>query len=141
MALEDPILVAGEEGAMVRLVDPDEAGHLPIAVRERGQLALGEPIKVVKSAPLRSPQKASILQRVEVVVEIEPGARRFAKYRAARARGGIDGQQVEMLLVAAFALDVERLAILRPFHPGEINVGIGAEIDLGAAASVRVHHP
>ena len=45
----------------------------------------------------------------------------------------IDRQEVEPLLIAAEALDIECAAVLRPVDAGEIDVGVGAHIDLDAA--------
>ena len=76
----------------------------------------------------------------EIVVERDPGLRGFGDQHFRGARRGIDREQVERLLVAALALDVERAAVLRPVDACDIDVGIGAEIDLGAVRAVGGHH-
>ena len=47
----------------------------------------------------------------------------------------IDGEQLQRLLVAALALDVEGLAVLRPVDAGEVDVGVGPKVDLDRRAA------
>ena len=72
-------------------------------------------------------------------MEVEPGRRGLAEQHARAAVGGIDAEHIEALLVAALALDEQGVAVGRPIDPREIDVRIGAEIDLDPARAVRSH--
>ena len=54
------------------------------------------------------------------------------------AGGGVHGQQVQPALVAGLALDVQGLAVLRPVHPGQVDVGVVAQVHLDARAGQRL---
>ena len=141
MALEHAVLVAGEEETVIRLVDADQAGHRPSPARDRDQLAADEAVEMVEAASLRSPDEAAVLQRMEIAVEVDPGLRGLAENGAAGAARRIDSKKIEALLVAALALDVKGAPVLRPVDTGEIDVGIGAEVDLGSPAARGIDHP
>src|SRR6185436_5232090 len=124
--------IAGEIDAVAPLVDAGHSIHLPIAMGESGPAAAIEPVEVGKTGPLRAPDQAAVAQRFEIVVEVEPGLRPFGEQDRRPAGGGIDAEQIELLLVATLALDEQGAAVRPPVRPCEIDVRIVAQIDLDA---------
>ena len=74
-------------------------------------------------------------------MDIDPGLCGLAGQHARGSGGRIGGEDVEPLLIAGEALDIQRLAIHGPGDTGDIDVGRRAKIDLGVARSIRVHQP
>ena len=88
----------------------------------------------------RRPDEVAVFEGLEVVGQRHPGIRGPRQDHPRGPRRGIDAQQVQRLLVARLALDIEGAAVGGPVHPRQIDVGVGAQIDLRPLARVPVMH-
>ncbi len=109
---------------------------------------------MTEAVALGPPDQAAILEQLVVVTKIDPVIRNrglFGEDRRQRARLRIDPEHVEHGLLAVLALDVERAAIGRPVHAGEVEIGriafgidsrllMRGEIDLHPVLTVGIHH-
>src|SRR3546814_2278623 len=107
MLLDRLVAVRGEEGAVRRLIDPDQFLYRPGAARELGHCAVCPAIEVHEAVAIRTPQQAAVLQRPQIAGDVDPGFRGFGEQRLRRAARRIDREQVEPLLVAVQPLDIE----------------------------------
>ncbi len=87
-------------------------------------------IDVPEARAFGGPQEAAILERAEIIGEVDPGVVLLGEDGLGRAGLRARGQNVEHGLGAVLALGVQRAAVLAPVHPGEIDVGLFPEIDL-----------
>ncbi|MNS62326.1 hypothetical protein D3C72_953840 [compost metagenome] len=130
----------GEEDLARRLVDAFQRLDRIVAARDRAQAATVAvvEIEVVPAALFRGPDEVAVLQRLEAVGQRHPGGRALRSDDTAGARRRIDAQQVQGLLVARQALDVEGPPVLGPVDAGQIDVGVGAQVDLDPFTGLHV---
>ncbi|EEF24630.1 conserved hypothetical protein, partial [Ricinus communis] len=116
------------------LVDrPVTLGHL------REQLAVGGVvIEVLVPRLLRRPEERAVLQGAEVVVQLHPMRVGLGQDDLALAARRAEGDQIEGLLIAALALDIQGLAVLRPSDAGQVDVLVCAQVDLHHLARGQV---
>ena len=125
------------------LIDPDQLGDHPVALRELRPLAIGIAIEMAEAVALGPPDQRAVVEPFVIVGEIDPVVLDrcvFGEQHLAGAGRRIDPQHVEHGLLAVLALDVERAAIGRPVDARDVDVGLLAQIDLDAVAAVGVHH-
>src|SRR5689334_14004744 len=96
-------------------------------------------VEVAMSRLFGPPQEAAVAQRGEIIAEVDPTLGSFGQQDLRLASRRIDREQVQPLLIAALALDVEGLTVLRPIDTRQINVAFLSQIDLYLARSVRLH--
>src|SRR4029079_13712790 len=94
VAFDHPVLVAGEEEPVVRVVHPYQPRHGPIALCQLRPSSVSEAVEVVEAAALRPPDETAVPQWLKVVVEVDPRRRRLRHNNPALPRRGIDRQQV-----------------------------------------------
>ena len=129
------------EPALV-LIDTDQRLDVPIAARQRRHAAPGKMVEMTVAGPLRPPDQAAVLHRVECRRQVDPAlrARSLGNQHAGRARRRIDLQQIEHGLIPRFARDVERVAVCRPIDAGKVDIGVRPHINLHLTAAIGLHH-
>ena len=132
---------AGEPQAPALFINAHQFIHHPAPAGQLLRCAAGEAIEVAIAVALAGPQDAAVLQRAEIVMNIDPGLCGLAGQHPRRTGDRINGKDIEPLLIAGEALDIQRLAIHGPGDTGDIDIGRRAKIDLGLARSIRVHQP
>ena len=126
---------------MARAVDAGDRFDRPVARGQRIEPAVVEAVEMREAAALRLPEQAAVGEHMEGVVEVDPAVRPLAEHDFCQPGRRIDLEQIERLLVAAQPLDVERLAVGRPVDAGQIEIGVGTEVDTRLVATVGVHEP
>src|SRR5579872_4560933 len=112
MLFENVVLIAGEEQTMVRFVYANKAGHDPCAMGNWRPLAIQPSVNVMVAGPLRAPNQAAVTKRTEIIVEVDPRLGCFPEEQPTCTGCRVDSEQIESLLVAAFALDVKYVPVL-----------------------------
>ncbi|MNU50197.1 hypothetical protein D3C71_391570 [compost metagenome] len=130
----------GEEDLARRRIDARQRLDRIVPLRDRAQSATVAviEIEVVPAALFRRPDEVAVLQRLEAVAQRDPGVGALRGDDAAGARGRIDAQQFQRLLVARQALDVQGPPVLGPVDAGQIDVGVGAQVDLDPLTGLHV---
>ena len=157
--LQRRVLARHEVGELALLIDVGDprrlvprarrgAHHRPVAVGDGvDQLPLARvEVQVVPARALAAPDEGPVLQRGHVVVQVDPGRLPLGQHHARGAGRGVHQQQVQPLLVARLALDVEGAPVLGPIDPGEVDVGVRPQVDAhgraagGQRRDVQLHH-
>ena len=114
----------GEEDLACALVDAGQTLHRPVAAGDGADAAAVAAVEVqmLPAGLFRRPDEITVVQRLEVVVQRHPGFGRPGQDHPRRARGRIDAQQIQRLLVPRLALDIEGAAVGGPVHAGQIDV-------------------
>ena len=122
-------------------VEAVNGGHVPRAVGELLHHCAVHIIKVdvVVAAAFRGHQKAfAVLKEVPVVGDVDVVFVGLVIKHAALARGGIGGQNLQVVLVTVEALDGQHVGVLRPGDAGQVDVGLGARVHLHGLAACEV---
>src|ERR1700691_4924432 len=82
-----------------------------------------------------------MLQKRQLIVQLDPGSTGFSEYDASPAGLDVGEQQVQPSLVAAFALDRQGLTVGEPVDAREVNVRVAAEVHPGDRSASNVSHP
>ena len=135
MLLRRGLGIAGEIDAARCLINAHNGLHCPCALGQLRPFAVPETINMAEAITLRRPDKAAVGKHAQIVMQVQPGLAGFAEQHARRARCGIDLQHIEPFLVAALALHQQAFRVGHPVHPRQIDVGIGAKIDLYMAVA------
>ncbi len=118
----------GEEDLARLLIDAVQALHRPRAIGDRPDhltVAVVQ-IQVLPPGLFRRPDEVPVLQRLETGFVALQLLDRLGQDHTAGARGRIDAQQVQRLLVPRLALHIQSAPIGRPVDPRQINVGVFA---------------
>jgi hypothetical protein len=127
--LQRRVAAGEEEDEAALLVHAGEGVDWPVAACNAGEAAAvgGVAVDVPETGALGGPEEGAVLQgRDPVALHVDPVRRALRQQRARRAGGGVDREEVERLLVATEALDVEGAPVHRPAHAGEVDVGARA---------------
>ena len=94
-------------------------------------------VEVQVAAALAGPDEGpSVLEETQIVVEVDPGRAAFPEQIGLLERCDIDPPEIEPLLVAALQLVAQMLVAVQPVDAGEIDVGVGTEIDPACFAAL-----
>ena len=129
------LFVDAHDGAFAKVIDDPVTG---------GELADQMAVDVVQiqmrvAVARRSPNELmGLLQERQLVIQINPGIAGFGEHGARLAGVDVRKEQVQFSLVAALALNRQRLAIGQPIDAGKIDIWIATQIHPGHRAGLDV---
>ncbi len=118
-----------EVGLAGRLIHRQQLVHRPVAVGQRGGLAVAvDAVQVLEAGALGRPQYAAVFKEAQAVVQRHPGRAGFVGEHALAVGVECHFHQVQLLLVARLALEAQVLRIA-PIDAGQVDVLFLAQVD------------